>query len=116
MTVFNLVPQSDKEFEILAFWRAIATEVLFDALGQIPVLWVAIDANVPVALGSLPRLLVPRVPSFLEIDRVKQRGPGDHDQHNVMRSPKSRPRTIVDVHSCDGCGSRFLQVVSDLSR
>jgi hypothetical protein len=61
MPVLYLVTQADQKLQISSARESIATMVLLQALGEIPVLWLTINLDVSVALRDFAGALVPRI-------------------------------------------------------
>jgi len=101
MAVLDFIPQTDQEFKVLAPRRLLVPKVSSEALGKIPVLWLAIDSDVshtdscrlPAEPGSPPPALE---------DRMEDCSPSNDDEDDELRRAKSRAGSVIGIHRCNG--------------
>src|SRR5437773_2561909 len=107
--MFNLVPQANQEFQILPLrWIRIG-EVLFEALGQFPMLGVSVYFQVPNTFACGRALLaIPRAPIIVMKESMKKSSPCDRYEYDVLRRAETGSWPVVCIDRCDGTVATLL--------
>src|SRR5262245_35119579 len=108
--MLDLIAQTNKKLQVPALRRVVGAVILPQTFREIPMFGIPVHFHVA---NCRTRPSVPGASSSLVRHRVKQCRPGKHYQDYEMRGPKSRPRTVIDIHSRNRSRAALLQIVLD---